>query len=425
MEPSTARFRSAIDHRHDAGRSVVLRYRNALRFDRDDAGGRGGAPGRDPDGDGAAESAERAHSAFRDLLVRCSIAEGARLFHLFDHRGVAVHVLDETSAMHTGTLKSIDGCVTIAFCLRDGLSRIAFESGGNTGVALTAYGTRMGLETACFVPEENVSLLDGRVFAHERARLVAVADPGGVRAAAERFAEETGYARVPRTSWRIAAARVLGCFLLEQALEGVEFDVLVQTISAGFGPIGIYDVLAAHGARQPRFLGVQQAGNCAMVRAWRAGSADAPAPPVRSTAALLSRVMYDSRPQTYGTYDRLARLVERTRGSLVTIDHASFAEALERHPVGREIVARLASNGVAITRRDGDVVEKTGLLALAGALAEIDGGGIPAGSRVLCCLTSGVARCDVPAVPDERVAEAADPHRDAVPRAAAAGGSHG
>jgi len=40
------------------------------------------------------------------------------------------------------------------------LSEVVFESGGNTGAALTEYGQKAGLETFLFIPEENVSLLD-------------------------------------------------------------------------------------------------------------------------------------------------------------------------------------------------------------------------------------------------------------------------
>lgn len=386
-----APFERAVDTRHDASRSVVRRYLRALRFDETD-GQEGG---------------------FRDLLARCSITEGARLFHLLAYEGVDLHVLDETSAMHTGTLKSIDGCVTMATCLLRGFRRVVFESGGNTGVALAAYAARVGIETFCVVPEENLPLLDGRAFAGEGAHLIAVRDPGLVRPAAERLAAGHPLARIPRVSWRITASRFRGCFLLEALLGGIEFSHLVQTISAGFGPIGIYDVLAEHGARLPTFVGVQQAENCAMFRAWQARSPDVPAAPVRSTAALLSPVMYDSRPQAYGTFERLTSLLERTGGHLSTLSHAEFDGALERHPVGRDVLRLLAERGVEIARRDGTVVEKTGLMAIAGALKEIDAGTIPPGSRIVCCLTSGAGTPDGHAVPELRVRDLVTLEREA------------
>jgi threonine synthase len=71
---------------------------------------------------------------------------------------VDISALDET-LMHTRTLKAIDGCVTTAKCLLAGLQRVALETGGNTGSALTAYATRAGIETYCFLPDENLVLL--------------------------------------------------------------------------------------------------------------------------------------------------------------------------------------------------------------------------------------------------------------------------
>jgi hypothetical protein len=80
-----------IDHEYRSDVSIVLRYRNALTF---------GAPEED--------------SKYKDILKVTSIREGARIFFLLTYRGVDIHILDESSLMHTGTLKSIDGCITIS-----------------------------------------------------------------------------------------------------------------------------------------------------------------------------------------------------------------------------------------------------------------------------------------------------------------------
>src|SRR5205085_361141 len=120
----------AIDESHAASDSVVLRYRGAVRFEADD----------DTD------------AQLKELFARTSIREGLRIVSLGTLRGVHIDVLDETTLTRTRTLKSLDGCVTIAHCLRDGTERIVFESGANTGTALTVYGNAAGLETFLFVP---------------------------------------------------------------------------------------------------------------------------------------------------------------------------------------------------------------------------------------------------------------------------------
>ncbi len=271
MSKDSRRLDEVIDQAYSAETSVVCRYRHAFSS---------GSPEED--------------AALKSALLDSSIREGARIFPLLTYRGVDLHVLDESSLMHTGTLKSIDGCLTAAKCRLRGYERVVFESGGNTGTALTEYGRKAGLETFCFVPEASVPLLDSRVFESETAHLIAVADAS----------------------------------LVKEAARHGGFDWLVQTISAAFGPIGIYGVLHGFEAgldRIPRFLGIQQEANCPMYKAWTS----------------------DTR----------------------------------------------------------ELVERTGLIALAGAFKAISENRIARGSKVLCCLTSGTRPGDGKAVPDCRVTD--------------------
>jgi len=381
MSFSIGSFDRAIDTRHDASESVVLRYRDALSF--------GGSQSED--------------GRFRELLACTSIAEGVQIFPLLEYRGVAIDILDESSRMYTGTLKSIDGCVTTARCLLEGLERIVFESGGNTGAALAAYTGRAGIESFCVFPAENVSLIESRFFAKGRSHLIAVEKPEMVREATQCVERVCGVVRVPKVDWRIAASEFIGCFILEQLIAGREYSHLVQSISAAFGPVGIYRVLERNRSRfgkLPSFVGVQQASNAAMVQAWKAGSSEIRTAEVRSTGDLLSRVMYDSTPQRYGTFEPLRNLLAQSGGHLATVDHAEFARYLSNHPDRGNPLDMFRRNGVEIAERDGGVVEKTGLMALAGTLKQIDAGEIPRGSRVLCCLTGGTNRPDGLAVPE-------------------------
>ncbi len=379
-------FRQMVDPRHDAAKSIVLRYRNAIRWQAD----------------------ERGDARFKVMLERASIAEGMRVFYLLRYLGVDIHILDETSLMHSHTLKSIDGCVTTAYCLFDGHDRVVFESGGNTGTALTAYLSRVGVETFCVVPEENLPLLDGKTFEGNMAHLIAVREAASVKGAARLLERHYHFPRVPQVAWRYQASMLRGCFLLEYLLEHAGFDYLAQTVSAGFGPIGIYRTLAEHRdeiERIPSFLGVQQEGNCPAYRAWSARSGPVVPAADKPMGPLLTPVMYDREPQTYGTFEELGRMLMSTRGDLVTIDHALFRDFLSLTFRGKGILALLRNNGVDITVGEGQVREKTGLIALAGVLKEVERGSIPEGSRVLCCLTSGSGPADGPAVPEHAITD--------------------
>jgi hypothetical protein len=63
---------------------------------------------------------------------------------------------------------------------------------------------------------------------------------------------------------------------------------------------------------------------------------------------------------------------------------------------GARILERLRESGIGI-RVD---VERTGLMALVGAVEAIEAGTIPKGSRILACLTSGMSDADGRARPE-------------------------
>ncbi len=381
MSSSASEFLSAIDRRHSGEQSVVLRYRNCLRFEE--------SPAADED--------------FKKLLDRTSIREGLRIFPLLTYRDVEILVLDETSLMHTHTLKSIDGAVSIARCLQRGYRRIAFESGGNTGTALSVYGRRVGLETFLVLPGENLSLLDSAVFAAPSTHLIAVRDRARVKQVSSELRKRDGLPKVPQPEWRLEASMFIGSYLLEAMLEGLQFDILAQTISAAFAPIGIFRVLRQQRpelGRLPSFLGIQQAPNCPMYRALRGGETGGGPEEVGSTVRLLTRVMYDASPQSYGTVEELRGILDETAGDLTLVDSTDFSQLLKDDFDGAGILSVLAEAGVKIFIREGEVVETTGLLALTGTLKEIDAGRIAAGSRVLVCLTSGTGRPDGKVVPE-------------------------
>jgi hypothetical protein len=381
LNDSNGCFERHIDPRYPADRSIVLRYKDHFRF-----------------GDTIEEDKE-----FKRWLEKTSIREGARIFHLFSHKGVDIHVLDETSAMHTGTLKSTDGCITIAKCKSKGYERIVFESGANTGTALTEYGVHAGLETYFFLPEENLSLLKKESFVSPRAHLVSVDHPGRVKRAAGLFGKLHKIRHVPETGWRYEASKFRGCFVQEHVRAHGSFDWITQSISAAFGPIGIYSILAQwkrQWERLPRFLGIQQKVNCPMYRAWRANSREVAPVPLHSTRDLLTRSMYDFAPHTYGTFHDLMTLLDETRGELTTVAHDEFFEFLNRSFDGQTIPEILANNGIEVGT---EIVETTGLMCLAGTFKEIEHGTIPPGARILCCLTSGIQTADGQAQPERRI----------------------
>jgi len=381
LADSRSTFEARIDGAYGPETSIVCRYRNAVQFD------------------GGAEH----DLAFKRCLLESSIREGERVVPLLTYGGVAIHILDETSGMATGSLKSIDACLTTSLCRMEGIGRIVFESGGNTGGALTRYGRKAGLETFFFCPLDNVDLLDSRLFKDRRAHLIAVKDRERVKELTGLFAKAAGIRKVPDKSWRYAAGMFRGLFLLEHMLTAGKFDWISQTISAAFGPIGIYKALKTfrEDVRElPRFLGIQQEANCPMYRAWKPAAARRPGKAGQEQGRLLARIMYDPSPDTHETWPDLHRLLLLTRGDLLTVNEEEFDSYLRPSAEYGPILELLQSRGIAISLRSGQVLDKAGLIALVGTLKAIDAGVIPAGGRVLCALTGGVSAADGCARPE-------------------------
>ena len=383
-----AAFERCLDGAYSQDTSVVARYRNAVQFDEH------------PEKDGA----------IKNYLLESSIREGARTVQLLTYKGVNINILDETSWMATGSLKSIDGCLTAARCRMEGVTRVAFESGGNSGSALTLYGQKADLETFFFCPSDNIDLLDSSLFDNRRAHLIAVEDRGCVKELTGVFAKSACIRHVPDRSWRYAAAMFRGLFILEQMLAANKYDWISQTVSAGFGPIGIYKVLATFRSEipcLPRFLGIQQAVNCPMFEAWRPEAASLQGKAGHGEK-LLTRVMYDNSPQTYKTYSDLRQLLLMSKGDLLTINVEEFDSYTSPVAEYGSLPELLRSQGIAISLRSGQVVEKTGMIALAGTLKAIDAGTVEPGSSVLCCLTSGISAADGLAQPELTVRNVRD-----------------
>lgn len=366
---------SRIDTSVACEESVIRRYRNLFSLPESE----------DPD------------NRYSNILLEISQQEGARIFPLLTYRGVDVYIMDETTLMRTGTMRSVDGCTTIARCKLHGLDRVVFESGGNSGSGLCDYANKAGIETFLFLPVENLPLLDSSIFAHPLAHLVGVEKPHITKASGNHFGTRTSITHIPKLEWRYMAAGFRGAFIMEYMMSGKRFDWISQTISAAFGPIGIYKVFETFRkdlGSIPRFLGVQQEANCPMFRSWKTEGDNVRAIDIDSTDVLLSRILYDVRPQTYGSHRELNNMLSRTNGDITTVNASEFLALLGNLIEGQNSFEHLGRHGVGIPF-DGDMpVERTGLIALAGTLKEIQNGTIQAGQSVLCCLTSAATRAD-------------------------------
>jgi threonine synthase len=347
--------------------SLVLRYRRGVDFD------------------------ELREDDYRGV----SLGEGARILELLEYKGVRVYLDDESTLMASGTFKSLEACIAMALCRKRGYRRVAFSSGANLGTALSLYGRAAGVETFFFHPDSTSWKLDDAHFASAAAHLVSVDKPEReVKRAALLFAQAGGMPHIPAAEWRFVATGLRALFLFETALRRkARFDWISQAVCAGYGPIGFYDRaggLLREGAigRElvPKFLGVQQEACSPMARAWRSGHATIEAEDVAGGSDdLLDPALYNTNPE--GSYPLLHRHLAEYGGELRTLRRAAY----ERHvPLVRRELARA---GIPLKTRQlkgrEEIVEKAGLMALAGTLEAIDEGTIRKGETVVSFFTSG------------------------------------
>lgn len=371
IEP--AGFRKYIDEIFPREESIVLRYHPAIS----------------------------SHSLFLSGLKETSLNEGVRFFKLLTYKGVDIFLLDETTLMQTGTYKSIDGCIYIALSRRRDLQRIAFSSGANTGMALTLYAQRFGMETFFFHPKSTLFKINTAWFKNPLAHLIAVDRvEKEVKQAARIFSELLSIPNGLETNWRFLGSKCRALAICEEMLKNnIKFAYLAQTVCAGFGPIGIYKMFSQLAAENilkrediPRFLGVQQKAISPMVIAWKekrdylsntnGGSKEPPIEPA----------LYNTFPSE--TYPEMYKLLTEFGGELISISQDDYRRYSDL------FISYLAKAGLELTEimLDGkkELLEKAGVIAGVGVLKSIESGLIKKKTNVLCCFTGGIIKDFIP-----------------------------
>jgi threonine synthase len=327
-------------------------------------------------------------------IVTSSISEGARLFFLAEYGGVEIWVCDESSLMATGSYKDLDACLITAIARHTGLTSVVLSSGGNLGYAMARYAGRAGLRVYLFHPKSTLYKLDAANFDSDSVKVIVVDRPEPeVKALARNFAEAYQITHGPNLQWRYAASAVRAMHIAEQLDQNqMQVDWLAQTICAGFGPVGIYncwDRISRSGrsvaSDLPRFLGVQQAANAPIVRAWQAGEREITKVYTDdgSIRNYIEPGLYNTNPSA--NYPNLIGIIHQFGGHLLTVDAGEYHEHEDR------VVSWFRNEGLEFTRipETGDILERAGILTGVGIVKAIDRGAIKVGSRVLYLLTGG------------------------------------
>ena len=189
-----------------------------------------------------------------------------------------VLVKDE-GRLPTGSFKARGLALAVSMARELGITRIAMPTNGNAGAALAAYGSRAGIETFVFCPEDTPEV-NVREIALQGAHTFRVNglinDCGRIVAEGK---QKMGWfdASTLKEPYRIEGKKTMGLELAEQLGWEVP-DVIFYPTGGGTGLIGMWKAFAELeaigwlGAKRPRMVAVQAAGCAPIVKAWEDGA---------------------------------------------------------------------------------------------------------------------------------------------------------
>src|SRR6266404_7757048 len=244
-------------------------------------------------------------------------------------------IVKDEGRLPTGSFKARGLALAVCMAKEFGIRKMAMPTNGNAGAALAAYGSRAGIETVVFCPDDTpvvnvneIAECGARVYKvngliNDCGRLV-----GAGAAQAGWF--DTSTLKEP---YRIEGKKTMGFELAEQ-LDWQLPDAILYPTGGGTGLIGMWKAFAELeaigfiGAKRPRMVAVQAAGCAPIVRAYEAGEEHAPRWQDAHTIASGIRV-----PQAIGDF-LILRAVRESGGFAIAVADDAIAAAIDE--VARE-----------------------------------------------------------------------------------------
>lgn len=198
--------------------------------------------------------------------------------HMSDLLGVDEILIKDEGRLPTGSFKARGIAMAVSMAKELGLSRLAMATNGNAGAALAAYGTRAGMETYIFCPDDTpeinvreTALQGGRVWKingliNDCAKIV-----GAGKEPMDWFDVST-----LKEPYRIEGKKTMGLELADQMGWRVP-DVIFYPTGGGTGLIGMWKAfnelreIGWLAGQLPRMVAVQSTGCAPIVRAFDKG----------------------------------------------------------------------------------------------------------------------------------------------------------
>jgi alkylation response protein AidB-like acyl-CoA dehydrogenase len=306
----------------------------------------------------------------RRFLVEATLGEHEKIINagFYRNTNIRLFLYDMTTMSPSRTFKDFLGCITFAHCLKNNIKCICAQSSGNTAMSLIHYArknpsikliqfylTRNSYKiNSTFVPD-NVTLVEVNSTEAEMKRIL------------KRFVDLTNIPNMPNLSIQFEANQIRAYFLKDYWIENeIYFNWYVQSVSSAFGPIGLYKGFTDIGQEQvpiPKFLGIQQEAVCPFACALGYWNNDPNE--TDKQVELIEPTLFRSDPGEL--VNRVKHIIDTYGGKIKVLTNDNFNKYLD------EAISILSKNNIHITKTvDGTILEKSGILAVAATLHEID-----------------------------------------------------
>lgn len=212
-------------------------------------------------------------------------------------RGPGQLLVKDESRLPTASFKARGLCMAVSMARELGIERIAMPTNGNAGAALAAYGSRAGIKTFVFCPEDTPEI-NVREIAAQGARVWRVNglinDCGRIVAEGKASLGWFDLSTL-KEPYRIEGKKTMGLELADQLGWSVP-DVIFYPTGGGTGLIGMWkafrelQAIGWLGEKLPRMVAVQAEGCAPIVKAFAEGARHAALWPNAHTIAAGIRV---------------------------------------------------------------------------------------------------------------------------------------
>ncbi|MBH54866.1 MAG: threonine synthase [Opitutaceae bacterium] len=239
-------------------------------------------------------------------------------------------LVKDEGRLPTGSFKARGLCMAVSKAKEFGIQKVAMPTNGNAGAALAAYGSRAGMESYIFCPDDTPTI-NVREIAAQGAKVWNVNglinDCGRIVGEGKEAMGWFDFSTL-KEPYRIEGKKTMGLELADQMGWQVP-DVIFYPTGGGTGLIGMwkaFNELREIGwltGKQPRMVAVQATGCAPIVKAWEEGKEHAGLWKNAHTIAAGIRV-----PVAVGDF-LILRAVRESDGFAIAVDDAVISSGLE------------------------------------------------------------------------------------------------